>query len=51
MPPLLPAARGPVQGQVTDRPGERREAGVAADARDAHQFQGLREALSAKPYS
>lgn len=46
LPALLPAARGPVQGQVADGAGERRQAGVAADAGDAHQLQSLREAVS-----
>lgn len=46
LPALLPAARGPVQGQVPHGAGERRQAGVAPNARDAHQLARLREAVS-----
>lgn len=46
LPALLPAARGPLQGQVAHGTGERRQAGVAPHARDAHQLARLREAVS-----
>lgn len=44
--PLLPPPRGPVQRQVADRDGERRQASVEANARDAHEFASFRKAVN-----
>lgn len=35
--PLLPAQHGSLQGQISGRPRERREAGLAPDPHHAHQ--------------
>lgn len=44
--PLLPSPRRPVQGQVTDGDGERRQTSVEVNEGDAHEFASFRKAVN-----